>query len=97
MEGSEKKKIHYINIGVNAQMAEAGPPLGTVLGNLGVNTVKFCKEFNEFTNDVPNYLKLRVQISIMENKSYSFVVREPSVGYIISLSKVERDVYFDNH
>jgi len=29
--------------------AEPIPPLGTILGNLGVNTMKFCEEFNFFT------------------------------------------------
>jgi len=28
-------------------MADAVPPLGTVLGNLGINAVKFCKDFND--------------------------------------------------
>jgi ribosomal protein L11 len=29
---------------VRSQMADAVPPLGTVLGNLGINAVKFCKD-----------------------------------------------------
>ena len=33
--------------------AEPAPPLGTILGNLGVNTVKFCEEFNLFTKNLP--------------------------------------------
>ena len=45
------KDFKKVSIYLRAQMAESGPPLGTVLGNLGVNTVKFCKEFNDFTKD----------------------------------------------
>ena len=76
-----------IKIYLYSQTAEPGPPLGTVLGNLGLNTVKFCKEFNEFTKDLPNYFKLAVIIEIFENKSYNFSVGLPSTGFIISQLK----------
>ncbi len=33
-------KIVYIQ----SQSAEAAPPLGTILGNVGVNSEKFCTE-----------------------------------------------------
>jgi ribosomal protein L11 len=49
---------YIINIIIRSKSAESGPPLGTVLGNLGVNTVKFVKEFNDFTNDYLNILSL---------------------------------------
>jgi ribosomal protein L11 len=38
---------------VRSQMADAGPPLGTVLGNLGINAIKFCKDL---MNLLKNYL-----------------------------------------
>lgn len=79
----------YIKIYIKAQSAETGPPLGTVLGNIGVNTVKFSKEFNEYTKDLPSYFKLGVSIFIEENKSYYFSVKEPSLGSILSLLKKE--------
>jgi large subunit ribosomal protein L11 len=83
---------HKVYIKVKSQTAETGPPLGTVLGNLGVNTVKFCKEFNEFTMDLPNYFQLRLEIIIYENKSFNFNCKEPSTGYILSLLKKEEVV-----
>ncbi len=43
-----------------SQKAEAVPPLGTILGNIGVNTIKFCDEFNLVTKDLPNYFSLNV-------------------------------------
>src|SRR5579885_2751001 len=74
---------------IKAGQAESGPPLGTILGNIGVQTVKFCKEFNDFTKDLPTYFILKVKISISENKSFSFTIEEPSIGFIISLLKKE--------
>jgi large subunit ribosomal protein L11 len=79
------KLIIYIKAG----QAESGPPLGTILGNIGVQTVKFCKEFNDFTKDLPTYFILKVKILIAENKSFTFSVEQPSIGLIVSLLKKE--------
>ena len=83
MEGEVIKLVIYIR----AQGAESGPPLGTTLGNIGVNTIKFCKEFNDFTKELPNYFMLRVSIVIIENKSFTFTTELPSIGFLISLLK----------
>jgi large subunit ribosomal protein L11 len=74
---------------IRANMAETGPPLGTTLGNVGVNTLKFCKEFNEFTKDLPNFFILRVNILITENKNFNFSITLPSVGFLLFLLKKE--------
>lgn len=74
---------------IRANNAESGPPLGTTLGNIGINAIKFCKEFNEYTQDLPNYFLLKVQINIFENKSYTFIISLPSIGYFISILKKE--------
>src|ERR1051325_4346792 len=81
-----------LTLHIKAGQAESGPPLGTVLGNIGVQTVKFCKEFNDFTKELPSYFLLKVKIIINENKSFSFTVKEPSLGYIISLLKKEEKI-----
>jgi len=77
---------------IKAGQAESGPPLGTILGNIGVQTVKFCKEFNEFTKDLPIYFTLKVKIIIPENKNFTFSVEMPSIGFIISLLKKEEKI-----
>lgn len=79
--------MHRLNLFIKANSAESGPPLGTILGNLGVNTVKFCKEFNDFTKDLPNYFVLKVQIIIFDNRTFNFSVRKPSAGYLLKLLK----------
>lgn len=81
---------HTLTIYIRAQSAEAIPPLGTVLGNLGVNSIKFCKEFNEFTQELPSYITLGVSITVMENRSYSFeVISGPSIGQLAALLRYE--------
>jgi ribosomal protein L11 len=74
---------------IRANSAKSGPPLGTTLGNIGVNTMKFVKEFNEFTKDLPNYFLLKTTIVIIENKSFTFNVSLPSIGFMISMLKKE--------
>ena len=82
------KLVLYIKAG----QAESGPPLGTILGNIGVQTVKFCKEFNDFTKELPIYFLLKVKILITENKIFTFSIEEPSIGFIISLLKKEEKI-----
>src|ERR1700722_14044120 len=84
--------LHTVTIFLRAQMAESGPPLGTILGNLGINTIKFCKEFNDFTSDLPSYFLLKVKILILEDKSINFTVKLPSIGNLIGLLKFDRKV-----
>src|ERR1700678_427566 len=81
-----------IEIFVRSKMADSGPPLGTILGNLGVNAVKFCKEFNDFTNDLPNYFFLKVKIIITDDRNFSFFVSLPTLGFFLGLLKFTRVV-----
>jgi hypothetical protein len=90
------KEIKFIVVcNIYAGNAETAPPLGTILGNLGVNTVKFCKEFNDFTCELPVYIKLEVTILIQENKNFSFTTILGSTGYLISLLKKDTEFGWD--
>lgn len=83
---------HAVDIFIRSNGAETGPPLGTILGNLGVNSSKFCKDFNEFSKQLPNYFVLKVRILVFENRSYSFFVKAPSTSFILSSLKIEKSV-----
>ena len=87
-------KVKQVSLYIKAGKAEAGPPLGTVLGNLGVNSSKFCKEFNAFTENLPSYFKLKVNILIFENRTFKFDVHFPSTTSFISLLKFEKTFVF---
>lgn len=82
----EKVKLELY---IRANGAESGPPLGTTLGNIGVNTIKFCKEFNDYTQELPNYFLLKVNINVNENRTFFFYVDLPPIGFLISLLKKE--------
>jgi len=77
---------------IRAGAADPAPPLGTVLGNLGVNTTVFCQGFNSFSAILPSYFVLKVTILIFDNKSTSFTVAAPSTGQILNLLKFEQEL-----
>lgn len=83
---------HVIDVYLRAASADSGPPLGTILGNLGINTAKFCKDFNEFTKELPPYFVVCVRIFIYENRTFSFVVMAPSTTYILNIIKFQKSV-----
>jgi ribosomal protein L11 len=84
-----------LSLSISSQKAETTPPLGTVLGNLGVNTTKFCKEFNDLTKDLPMYFTLNVFIIVFENRSHEFFLGRPYISPIISFLKFEKSFIID--
>lgn len=78
-----------LNIYILAQGADAGPPLGTILGNLGVNSTNFCKDFNTYTSEIPNFITLSVTILVYTNRSYKFSINELPLGKLIGLFQYE--------
>jgi large subunit ribosomal protein L11 len=94
------KIIHIKRCFLLAGLAEPAPPLGTILGNLGVNTIKFCEEFNNITSKLPSYFFVKVIIYIYENRSFSFKIKIPSLGFFLNLLKFEKKIkikYFDRY
>lgn len=68
------------------------PPLGTILGNIGVNTINFCDEFNNYTKNLPNYYLVQVKIDINENKSFKFSIKKPTTAFLLNLLKFEKKI-----
>ena len=81
---SEKNRIKF-SMFLRAKNVDSGPPLSTILGNYGVNTIAFCKEFNEFTKELPNYFLLEVVIIINSDRTYSFSIKEPTAAFLLKL------------
>jgi len=87
----EKEIIKTFSIFLRSGKVEAGPPLSTILGNFGINTVKFVKDYNEFTKELPDYFLLVVIINVYNDKSYNFLVKEPSVSLLLRLLSFDKD------
>jgi ribosomal protein L11 len=80
-----------------SQKAEAVPPLGTILGNIGVNTIKFCEEFNGYTKELPFYFLLKVTLFIFDNRTFKFSINGPSTGFLLNLLKFEKKIKVKVH
>lgn len=94
MKKKTKKALIIKNfwIQIFSQQAEVGPPLGTILGNVGIHTAKFAKEFNDFSSSLPAYFRLRVNVIVRKDKSYIFSVLPPSSGEILALLRQEEGI-----
>jgi large subunit ribosomal protein L11 len=71
-----------------AGQATSGPPLGPLLGQFGVNTPIFCKQFNDLTNDFLSFSKgkqilVNTKIVVYEDKTFTFSISKPPVSFLI--------------
>jgi len=62
--------------------ATPAPPVGSSLGQHGVNIMEFCKQFNALTASKKGET-VPVIISIYKDKTFSFVIKTPPVTELI--------------
>ena len=80
-----KKTVAIVKLALKAGKATPAPPVGPALGQYGVNIALFCKEYNAKTSDKGD-LVIPVEISIYEDKSFTFITKNPPVSYLIKKS-----------
>ncbi|MGZ8886842.1 MAG: hypothetical protein ACXW1A_01075 [Nitrososphaeraceae archaeon] len=83
--------LKNFSIFLRSNKVESGPPLSTILGNFGINTVKFVKDFNDYTKDLPDYFLLIIYVTVYNDKTYSFDFSEPNVSLLLRLMSFEKD------
>ena len=71
---------------VPAGQAKPVPPISSVLGSKGIKPMEFCNQFNERSANIANGTLLPVKLYIRGDKSFSFVIKSPSVTYMIKQS-----------
>lgn len=75
---------------VRGGQASAGPPVGSSLGQYGVNMMDFINPFNEQTKDRMGQM-LTVHISIYDDRTMSWrIVGTPTAELILSALKTEK-------
>lgn len=73
-----KKITANLKMKIPAGKASAGPPVGSTLGQYGVNMMDFVNPFNEKTRDMGN-VTVTAHITIYDDRSMDFrVVGEPT-------------------
>lgn len=78
-----KKVIGLIKLQVPAGKANPAPPVGPALGQHGVNIMAFCKEFNERTSNYQEGMIIPVEITVYEDRSFSFVIKTPPAAVLL--------------
>lgn len=77
-----KKVTSNIKLNIPAGKGNPSPPVGPALGQAGINMMEFLKKFNEMTAPQMGYV-LPVEITVFEDRSYSFVVKQPLMSALI--------------
>lgn len=74
---AEKKITANLKMKIPAGKASAGPPVGSTLGQYGVNMMDFVQPFNDQTKEMKG--TVTAHISIYEDRTMSFrVVAQPT-------------------
>ena len=77
-----KKVVANLKLKIKAGQASAGPPVGSTLGQYGVNMMDFVNPFNEATKDMQGST-VTAHIAIYDDRTMSFRVVEAPTDDLI--------------
>jgi large subunit ribosomal protein L11 len=77
-----KKVLALVKLQLRAGQATPAPPVGTALGQHGVNIMEFCKAYNEATQSQMGQV-IPVDLTIYEDRSFDFVTKQPPAAELI--------------
>ena len=78
----KKKVLAVVKIQLEAGSATPAPPVGTALGPHGVQTMEFCKQYNQATENMRGQV-VPVDITIYEDRTFTFVLKTPPAPVLI--------------
>jgi len=88
------KIVHHkggLRTTIPAQMAMPGPPLGTQLGQIGINIATFVKDFNLKTSVFREGVPLPCRVTVNPDRSYNLTIHHPtSMFFLRQAAGVER-------
>ena len=78
-----RKKVQaVVKLQIKAGQATPAPPVGTALGQHGVNIMEFCRQYNEATQQFMGQV-IPVELTIYEDRTFSFVTKQPPAAELI--------------
>ena len=77
-----KKVMALVKLQIRAGQATPAPPVGTALGQHGVNIMDFCRQYNEATQAQMGQV-IPVEMTIYEDRSFSFITKQPPAAELI--------------
>jgi large subunit ribosomal protein L11 len=77
-----KKILAMVKLQIKAGQATPAPPVGTALGQHGVNIMEFCRQYNEATQAQMGQV-IPVELTIYEDRSFSFITKQPPAAELL--------------
>ena len=77
-----KKILAKVKLHVPAGKATPAPPVGPALGQHGVNSMEFCKAFNERTANQAGDI-IPVEVTIFADRSFTFICKTPPAASLL--------------
>src|SRR4026209_188314 len=86
----KKKVLAVVTLQIRAAAATPAPPVGTALGQHGVNIMGFVNQYNAATHQRPGQVIPPV-LTIFEDRSFSFILKQPPMAELIKQeAKIEK-------
>jgi large subunit ribosomal protein L11 len=77
-----KKVLAMVKLQIKAGQATPAPPVGTALGQHGVNIMEFCRQYNEATQAQMGQV-IPVEMTIYEDRTFSFITKQPPAAELL--------------
>ena len=77
-----KKVMANVKLQIRAGQATPAPPVGTALGQHGVDIMDFCRQYNEATQQFAGQV-IPVELTIYEDRTFSFVTKQPPASELL--------------
>ena len=85
-----KEIFKKVKLQIPAGKANPAPPVGTVLGPVGINLQEFCTKFNDASKDRMGDI-VPVEITIYQDKTYDFILKTtPAPVLIKKYAKIQK-------
>jgi large subunit ribosomal protein L11 len=79
---AKKKVTAVVKLQIRAAQATPAPPVGTALGQHGVNIMEFCRQYNERTQQQAGQV-IPAELTIYEDRSFTFITKQPPAAELI--------------
>ena len=85
-----KEIFKKVKLQIPAGKANPAPPVGTVLGPVGINLQEICQKFNDASKDRMGDI-VPVEITIYQDKTYDFILKTtPAPVLIKKYAKIQK-------
>lgn len=74
---------HTIKLIIPAGKAAPSPPIGPALGQKGVKSMDFCKQFNDRTKHYIQGVPISARITVNPDKTFNFITKAPATTWLL--------------